>query len=97
MNVFRHAMKCAAVCLATAVLAACEDTTFDNLKGPADSPVFEVSLASSWSAGTPVKRSEDTGITIKTLKKGELYLVTEEHELNDSVMTVSDMKSRGLR
>ncbi len=97
MNVFRHAMKCAAVCLATAVLAACEDTTFDNLKGPADSPVFEVSLASSWSAGTPVKRSEDTGITIKTLKKGELYLVTEEHELNDSVMTVSDMKSRGAQ
>ena len=97
MNVFRHAMKCAAVCLTIAVLTACEDTTFDNLKGPAASPVFEVSLASGWSAGTPVKRSEDTGITIKTLKKGELYLVTEEHELNDSTVAVSDMRSRGAQ
>ncbi|MDE6170133.1 MAG: fimbrillin family protein, partial [Duncaniella sp.] len=86
-----------------AMTAGCaDDPLLSDRGGASKSPVFDVAIMSSWTDGMKVDRSSDgTRLSIDSIDNqsaGEqLYLITEQAALNDSVSCHATAMSRGSK
>lgn len=86
-----------------AMTAGCaDDPLLSDRGGASKSPVFDVAIMSSWTDGMKVDRSSDgTRLSIDSIDNqsaGEqLYLITEQAVLNDSVSCHATAMSRGSK